>query len=115
MMNYYEFVSDQYLTFQAQYHLEGLLLNHIPLMRKLKWREVFSGKILAGSVSNENRSILIFPSSLSALDKGPYSEVGAGIENIFKFIRIEALWRLSYLNHPNIAKFGFRGTFQFVF
>ncbi len=115
MMNYYEFVSDQYITLQAQYHLDGFLLNHIPVMRKLKWREVLSGKALAGSVSQENRDLLIFPSTLSSLNQGPYYEVGAGIENIFKLFRVDALWRLSYLDHPNIAKFGLRGTFQIVF
>jgi hypothetical protein len=115
MMNYYEFVSDQYLTVQAQYHLDGFFLNHIPLMRKLKWREVATGKFLAGSVSDQNRHLLNFPASLSSLNAGPYYEVGAGIENIFHFFRIDALWRLSYLDHSNIAKFGLRGTMQFVF
>jgi hypothetical protein len=115
MMNYYEFVSDQYITIQAQHHFDGFFLNHIPLMRKLKWREVISGKALAGSVSQENRTILNFPSTLSSLNQGPYYEAGAGIENILKVFRIEALWRLSYLDHPNIAKFGLRGTFQIVF
>ncbi|HEV7230668.1 MAG TPA: DUF5686 family protein [Bacteroidia bacterium] len=115
MMNYYEFVSDQYITFQAQHHFDGFFLNHIPLMRKLKWREVVSGKYLAGSVSDANSRLLNFPSTLSSLNQGPYYEVGAGIENILRLFRIDALWRLSYLNHPNIAKFGLRGTIQFVF
>jgi hypothetical protein len=115
MMNYYEFVSDQYLTVQAQYHFDGFFLNHIPLMRRLKWREVVSGKGLIGSVNQENKSVLNFPSTLSALNAGPYCEGGFGLENILRFFRVDALWRLSYLNRPNIAKFGLRATFQVLF
>jgi hypothetical protein len=115
MMNYYEFVSDQYFTVQAQHHFDGFFLNHIPLMRKLKWREVISGKYLIGSVSQKNMDMMVFPNTLTSLNKGPYSEAGVGIENIFTFFRLDALWRLSYLDRPNISRFGLRGTMQFVF
>lgn len=96
MMNYYEFGSDQYLTVQMFHHFDGFFLNHIPLMRKLKWREVVTGKMLIGDVSKENRNQLLFPNTLSPLNRGPYYEVSAGIENIFKLFRIDALWRISY-------------------
>ncbi len=115
MMNYYEFASDEYFTVQAFHHFEGFFLNKIPLLRKLKWREVLSAKALIGRVNNKNRELLIFPTTLSALDKGPYYEIGAGIENIFKIFRVDALWRLSYLDRPNIAKFGIRGSIQLIF
>jgi hypothetical protein len=51
---------------------------------------------------------------MHTLDK-PYFEAGAGIENIFKIIRVDAIWRLSYLDHPNISKFGVRFSLQFAF
>lgn len=115
MMNYYEFASDEYVTVQAFHHFEGFFLNKIPLLRKLKWREVVTAKALIGRVNNKNRELLIFPTTLSALDKGPYYEAGVGIENIFKIFRVDALWRLSYLDRPNIAKFGIRGSIQLIF
>lgn len=96
MMNYYEFGSDQYLTVQAFHHFDGFFFNRIPLFRKLKWREVVTAKVLIGDITKENRNVLIFPGTLSALNKKPYYEVSAGIENIFKVFRIDALWRLSY-------------------
>ena len=46
---------------------------------------------------------------------GPYAEAAVGIENIFKIIRVDALWRLTYLDHPDIAKFGIRATFEIQF
>lgn len=54
-------------------------------MRKLKWREVGTFKFLVGNVRDENRNELVFPSDLYTLNRGPYMEAGAGIENIFKF------------------------------
>ncbi|HVA97758.1 MAG TPA: DUF5686 family protein [Bacteroidia bacterium] len=115
LMNYYEFASDQYFDAMVEEHFDGFFFNHIPFLRKLKWREVAEGKFLVGSVSSTDKNILIFPSTLHSLNKGPYYEAGFGIENIFKVLRIDAVWRLSYLNDPNISRFGIRGTLQFMF
>jgi hypothetical protein len=114
MMNYYEFVSDRYASLWLFHHFEGLFLNKIPLMRRLKWREVVTYKILVGSVSDKNRKELLFPSSLYALDKGPYHEVSAGIENIFKLFRVDAFWRLSYRDQVKYP-WGIRAGFQLSF
>ena len=48
-------------------------------------------------------------------NKSPYMEVGAGIENIFHLLRFDAIWRLNYLNNPNIPHFGIKGSIQFKF
>ncbi|MEK6616409.1 MAG: DUF5686 family protein [Bacteroidota bacterium] len=126
MMNYYEFGSDQYLTVQMAHHFDGFFLNHIPLMRKLRWREVVTGKALIGDVTKQNKNVLLFPSTLSTLNKKPYYEVSAGIENIFKIFRIDALWRLSYIDNDyedaykanggnRIPKFGIMWSMQVTF
>jgi len=115
MMNYYEFASDEYGTVSVFHHFDGFFLNHVPLFRKLKWREVITGKALIGKVSGKNKQLLIFPSTLHSLNRGPYYEAGIGVENILKVLRIDAMWRLSYLDHPNISKFGIRGTLQVMF
>ncbi len=114
LMNYFEFASDQYASLTFTHHFDGLFLNHIPIMRKLKWREIAMGKTVVGSISNANREQLILPSTLYSL-KDPYAEVGVGIENIFRVIRINAIWRLTQLDHPNITKFGVRVTLQYGF
>ena len=114
MMNYYEFASDQYASLVVEHHFQGLFLNHIPLMRRLKWREVITAKTLIGSISQENKNVLVFPDGLNSVSK-PYVEVGVGVENIFKVVRVDAMWRLSHLNNPNIEKFGVRMGFQIIF
>lgn len=115
LMNYYEFASDRYFTVQAFHHFDGFFLNKIPLLRKLKWREVVTGKMLIGSVSQKNRDAMIFPSTLTELTRGPYIEASAGIENILRVLRFDMVWRLSYLDNPNISKFGLRGSLQVNF
>ena len=112
-MNYFEFVSDQYVGIQAEHHFMGLFFNKVPFLRKLNWREVVSAKAVIGSVSNANKALSV-SRDLKAPTQ-PYYEVGGGIENIFKMIRLEAVWRLSYLDHPDIEKFGLRAAIEIRF
>jgi len=114
MMNYYEFASDQYVSLYYEHHFQGFFLNHFPLLRRLKWREVATAKYLIGSISNENMQVLQFPVGLGEVSK-PYMEVSVGVENIFKVIRVDALWRLTHLDNPNIQPFGIRVGLQIIF
>ena len=115
MMKYYEFASDQYASVGVFHHFEGLLFNKVPLLKKLKWREVVTCKALWGSVNDKNRKTLIFPTTLSSLGSEPYVEVTAGIENIFKVFRIDALWRSTYHRPKAIDNFGVKFGFQLAF
>ncbi|MCB0481262.1 MAG: carboxypeptidase-like regulatory domain-containing protein [Flavobacteriales bacterium] len=118
LMNYYEFASDQYIEAGITHHFNGMFLNKIPLMRRLKWRELMTLKGVAGTLSPQNANDVLFPGSLSALPK-PYFEMGVGIENIFKFIRVDGMWRLTNLNKNNttnkIRNFGATISLQFAF
>ena len=115
MMKYYEFASDQYASIGVFHHFEGILFNKIPLIKKLKWREVVTCKALWGTVNDKNKKVIIFPTTLSALGNEPYVEVSAGIENIFKVFRIDALWRSTYLRPRAIDNFGVKVGFQLAF
>ena len=120
-MNYFEFVSDQYASFHYQHYFQGLLMNKIPLMRKLKWRLLATTNILFGSLRQENIDIMspVDPEGnpspgFNYLDDGlPYIELGYGIENIFKIIRVDGVHRLTYRDNPNAQKFALKFSVQF--
>ena len=114
MMNYYEFASDEYASLSLEQHFQGLFLNKIPVMRKLKWREVVSAKGVIGDLSNRHQSVMDFPEGLHKINK-PYVEASVGIENILKIVRVDAMWRLSHLDNDDIQKFGLRIGLQIVF
>ncbi|MFO8066843.1 MAG: DUF5686 family protein, partial [Bacteroidales bacterium] len=114
MMDYYEFASDMYLSIYIDHHLQGLIFNRIPYFRRLKLREVVSAKGLIGSLRKEHESYMVFPEGLRGL-KHPYYEVSAGVENIFKLFRVDAVWRLNYLEDADTDNFGWRITMQFTF
>ena len=96
-MNFGEFVSDRYASVQYRHNFEGLLLNRIPLIQKLKWRFVGTANVLFGSLSEKNKALLSneTPDGDEALSIGylspskPYVELGYGVENIFKFFRVD--------------------------
>ncbi|MDQ3050135.1 MAG: DUF5686 and carboxypeptidase regulatory-like domain-containing protein [Bacteroidota bacterium] len=115
MMNYYEFISDQYASLFVVQHFEGFFLDRIPLLRKLKWREVASLRGVYGSLSKENRLLMVQNEEIGSLSTKPYVEAGFGVENIFKILRFDFMYRLSYLDKPDISKFGVRGSLQILF
>jgi len=118
LMDYYEFISDTWISASYTHHFEGLLFNKIPLFRKLKWREVAHVRAVYGTLSDENATYSVFPGNLRSFERRPYYEAGVGIENIFKVGRVDAIWRMSHLNdrgNPHVAKFGIFASLFFSF
>ena len=114
MMNYYEFVSDEWISVTAEHHFQGFFLNRIPVLRWLELREVIAGKMLLGRLSDANKVVMDFPPGLMYLSE-PYFEGSIGIENILRLFRIDATWRFSYRDNPDIQKFGLRLGVWFQF
>ncbi len=123
-MNRYEFAADQFVSLIYEHHFDGYILNKIPLVKKLKWRSVFTFKAFYGSLSEENklnnRNNLFDVNKngylgIRAPDDDPYMEMGAGVENIFKVLRIDAIWRLNYLDNPEALPFSVKAAFTFRF
>ncbi|CAM2908872.1 CarboxypepD_reg-like domain-containing protein [Flavobacterium succinicans] len=113
-LNFYEFISDQYLTLQWNHNFQGRLFARIPFMRKLNWREVVGIKGVYGTISDANRAINASGIPYLA-PENIYWEYSAGIGNIFKVFRIDFGWRGNYRDLPDAQNFTVKGTFGFNF
>ncbi len=124
-MNIEEFVSDHYVGFNMDHFFNGFFFNKIPLLKKLRLREVITAKILYGGLRNENNpeynpNQMLFPTtngvtSTFTLNGKPFVEAGVGIYNIFSFLRVDLIKRFTYLDHPGIASYAllFSSNFNF--
>ncbi len=126
LMNFMEFVSDHYAAISIDQNLNGFLFNKIPLLKKLKLREVGSFKLLMGGIRDENNpyktsGTFAFPTDVNgnpttySLNGHPYMEYSVGVGNIFKVVRIDYVHRLSYLSHPDVDQWGIRVRTKFEF
>lgn len=101
-----EFILDKYVAFFASYHLKGWILNRIPLINRLKLREVVGFNILYGSLSPENdpmqtsdrAGLYQMPTGTKAIGEVPYMEYSLGVENILKILRVDLVRRLTYVD-----------------
>lgn len=105
-MDYYEFAADTWTTFIWIHDFKGFFLGKIPLLKKMQLRELAMVKVAYGTLTNKNNGIpgdrdfgavMKFPDGMGTLDK-PYVEVGVGVTNIFRMLRVDASWRLTHRN-----------------
>ena len=121
LMDPMEFINDRYVSWEMTYFWNGWLFNRLPLIKKLQLREVTSFRGWYGDLSPKNNPYIYgaglyqFPANTHFIDKKPYMEIGAGVENIFKLFRLEYVWRLSYRDHPGVPNGGLRVKIQFSF
>lgn len=125
LMNAMEFFNDEYASWDLTYYMNGLIFNRLPLIRKLNWREVVSFRGMFGNLSDKNRpdplntgDLYKFPyenDEYHYLGSEPYMEIGFGIENIFRVLRIDYIRRLTYTDLPGIDKWGIRIKFHIQF
>jgi hypothetical protein len=115
-MRFFEFVSDRFVTLHWQHGFDGLLFNRLPLIKKLNWRLWSNVDVLWGERDIRNQRVdarhgmkpneqRVFFGNLNP--KIPYVEVGYGISNIFKILRLQAVHRLTYLT-PTTDRFTLR-------
>lgn len=134
-----EFLLDEYVALFATYYFKGWILNRIPGINRLKLRGVVSFSGIYGGLTTKNNpyiagneGLYTFPNTPTFDDNGmflsgrtstpigklPYMEMTAGIENIFKFIRVDYVRRLTYndylladgVHHRKIGAWGRNGV-----
>ena len=121
MINNMEFLNDRYASLQFTWEMGGKLLNRIPLLRRMKMREIIEFKTLWGSLSDKNnpflaenrdsQRLMVFPENSFVMDgRKPYMEWAVGVQNILSLIQVEYVHRINYLGLPTAAKHGIRFT-----
>jgi hypothetical protein len=120
LMNRYEFLHDRYAGVNFEHNIGNGIFRLIPLVRKLKFRQFYSAKMLWGSLTQTNRNFNMPPGStysFESLNGKTYMEVGTGVDNIFKLFRLDFVWRLTPTPLPkeSTKRFGVFGSFRLVF
>ena len=122
LMKPMEFINDQALSWDLTYWGNGVLMNRLPLIKKLRLREVLSFRGIWGSLSDKNNpakngNVFLFPSDALCQPMGdkPYMEAGVGLDNILTILRVDYVWRLTYRDHAGADRRGIRLQLHFNF
>ncbi|CAN0276788.1 unnamed protein product [Chrysoparadoxa australica] len=116
LLNYFEFTSDRYAELRYRHSFEGIILNTIPLLKRLKWRLIGEANVLYGDLSQESIDRVVYPTDIngdpimpfSQFTNKPYIELGYGVENILRILTVRAFHRLTYLDQNNVNKFAIK-------
>ena len=126
LINTMEFLNDRFASLMVTWDLNGKILNRVPLLKNLHWREVIGFRMLWGTLTDKNnpflaqnqgnRHLMYFPEGSHVMDSNkPYCELVLGIHNIFKFFHVEYVRRLNYNDLPTSPKWGMRYVIAFSF
>lgn len=117
LMNRFEYLSDKYAGINVEHNVGSGLFRFVPLTRKLKLRQFWNAKVLWGSLNAENTALNNSLNTFKTLNGTTYLEVGTGIDNILKVLRLDFVWRVLPRPLPvnKTSRFGIFGSFQFQF
>jgi hypothetical protein len=116
-----EFINDRFVSWESTYSLNGWLFNRLPVIKKMRIREIVSFRGWYGDLSDKNNpytngaGIYRFPENTCLMGKKPYMEMAVGVTNIFKLIQVDYVWRLTYHDHTGTPKHGIRMKMDFGF
>lgn len=113
-LNFYEFVTDEYVTLSMDHNFNGRLFSRIPGLQQLDLRELVGFRAVFGTISDEN--IAINRSNIDLIaPEDVFYEYSFGIGNIFRILRIDASFRGNYRSLPDARNFAITGSFGFSF
>lgn len=122
MMKALEFMTDSYAQWDLTYWGNGILFNLVPGLKKAQLREVVNFKGVWGHLSSRNMpwrhpSLPQFPAGAMPrpMTDTPYMEASVGLDNIFRILRLDYVWRLTYRSTPGVSHSGLRLMLHFTF
>lgn len=118
LMNKYEYLHDEFLGVNFEHNIGSGIFRFTGITRKLKWRQFYTVKLLWGHLSPENTAYNNNADyQFRSLDGRTYMELGTGVDNIFKFCRVDFIWHVlpTGQNLSYQQQFGVFGSFRFSF
>ncbi len=117
LMNRFEYLSDKYAGLNVEHNIGSGIFRFIPFTRKLKLRQFWNAKTVWGTLSQGNVALNNSGNNFKTLNGNTYLELGTGIDNILKVLRLDFVWRVAPRPLPTnkISRFGVFGSFQFQF
>lgn len=98
------FAHNLYTNLHLEFSGGGFILNRIPGIRRLKLREMVSVKSHYGTRDKGYKGVFELPDYYNNKFTYPYTELGVGLSNIFKVIRVEYVRQMgNYHTRENIA------------
>jgi hypothetical protein len=89
LLHHASFAHNLYTNAHLDYNAGGIVLNRVPLIKRLKLREMISFKFHYGTLNNSYEGVFDLPDYYSNDINKPYAEIGIGLTNIFKVLRVE--------------------------
>lgn len=125
LMNNMEFLNDRFAMWHITWDMQGKLFNRIPLLKKLKWREMLSFRGMYGKLTDKNNPFLAqnandnvllqFPEGCHVMTNDPYIEASVGVHNIFKLLEVDYIHRFTYRDLSTAMRNGIRFAINFSF
>lgn len=118
LMNRYEYIQDRYAGAFFEHNFGTGLFRFLPITRKLKLRQLWTAKALWGGLSPDNKTLNFTNGHpFRSLDGKTYLELGTGVDNILKVLRLDFVWKISpwEANTKAHPKFGAFASFKVNF
>jgi hypothetical protein len=120
LMNRWQYLHDKFAGFNFEHNIGSGIFRFTGLTRRLKFRQFYTVKGLWGSLSEANKALNMPAGStylFQSLDGKTYMEIGTGVDNIFKVLRFDFVWRVLPQPLPESAtqRFGVFGSFRLQF
>lgn len=111
----YQYIHDQFAGINYEHNIGNGIFRLVP---KLKFRQFYTVKALWGKLSSENKNLNFKEgSNFSSLDGKTYLELGTGVDNILRVLRVDFIWRVLPQQQPAVfnKNFGIFGSLRFNF
>jgi len=111
----YQYIHDRFAGLNYEYNIGNGIFKLIP---KLKFRQFYTVKALWGSLSDANKALNFKDNAnFQSLDGKTYLELGTGVDNILRVLRVDFIWRVLPKDQTTLpgSKFGVFGSVRIDF